>query len=507
MTSTADNNKRIAKNTLYMYFRMGITLIVSIFTARIVLNALGVHDYGLYNVVGGFVGLLGYFNTLLSQGSSRFLTVGLGKGDKKNLRDIFSACLTIHLGIALFTLLIGETIGLWFVNNKLVIDTDRMFAAHIVYQLSLFSAILSIMQTPYSASVISHEKMHIYAYLSIFDVIIKLLIIYLLLCFNGDRLILYASFYFIVNLLNIIFYRIYCIRKFSECSLKLGYDKQLYKNIFNYVGWNSVGTFAFMANNQGINVLLNMFYGTVVNTSRGIAMNLCGYVNQFVSNFQLAVNPQTMKYYASGDINQMNKLIVNNAKYSSYLMLFISLPVFIEAEYLLNLWLGQVPEYTVSFIRLTITQLMVQSVDFPIGSGIHAYGKMKLPNLTSSLIYLSAIPLSYLCMKLGTGPVATYIVLVCVYPVALIFDLWILNQYSGFSIKYYLMNVLVRSCGIVLVAAFIPLLIHFYSPYSFFRFAIVVCISLVTSGLSIYYLGLSHNMRYKVISKIKTIFR
>lgn len=498
-----DNNKRIAKNTLYMYFRMSITLVVSIFTARVVLNALGVHDYGLYNVVGGFVALLGYLNALLSQGSSRFLTVALGKGDEKKLRDIFSACLTIHLGIALFTLLIGETIGLWFVNNKLVIDANRMFAANIVYQLSLFSAILSIMQAPYSASVVSHEKMSVYAYMSIFDVIMKLLIIYLLLCFDGDRLILYSSFYFTVGVLNVIFYRIYCIRNFSECSLKLGYDKLLYKDIFNYVGWNSVGTFAFMANGQGVNVLLNMFFGTVVNTARGIAMSLCGYVNQFVSNFQVAVNPQTIKYCASGNTEQMNRLIINNAKYSSYLMLFVGLPVFLETEYVLKLWLGQVPQYTVEFVRLTIIQLMIQAIDFPIGAGIHAYGKMKLPNLTSSIVYLFALPLSYVFMKLGSTPIVTYIVTVCVYPVALIFDLWILNKYSGFNRKHYFMEVVVRGLGIILFSAAIPFFLHIGLPYGFCRFVIVIITVLLATGFIVYYWGISSSVRYKLVATIK----
>lgn len=499
----AENNKRIAKNTLYMYFRMGITLIVSLFTARVVLNALGVHDYGLLNVVGGFVGLLAFVNSLLSQGTSRFLTVALGRGDEKRLKEIFSACLTMHLFIALFTLLVGETVGLWFVNNKLVIEPSRMFACNIVYQLSLFSMFLGIMQAPYSATVISHERMSAFAYMSIFDVVMKLVIIYLLLWFDGDKLILYSSFYFLVGLTTMMIYRIYCLRNFSECGWKFGFDKQLYKDIFNYIGWNAIGTLAFILNGQGVSVMLNMFFGTIVNTARGIAMNVCGHLSQFVGNFQTAVNPQTMKYYASGNVAQMNRLVMNNAKYSSYLLMIVCLPVFIETRYILQLWLGQVPQYTVEFIRITICQMMVSAIDTPIGIGIHAYGKMRLPNITSSLIYLSALPLSYVAMSLGASPVVAYIIVCSVYLGALVCDLWILNKYSGFNVGEYVRRVILHGVCMVALCAVLPGIVHFSLDAGLLRFIVVCVVSVLSSCLVVYYLGLSSSMRKKVTSKVR----
>lgn len=502
-TDISQNNKRIAKNTLYMYLRMAMTLAVSLFTARVVLNALGVHDYGLNNVVGGFVSMLGYFNGLLSSGSSRFLTVGLGRGDIPQLKKTFSACLTIHLGIALLTLLIGETVGLWFLNNKMVFDADRTFAANYVFQLSLISMFLGILQTPYMACITSHERMGVYAYATIFDVVMKLLVVYLLMAIDADKLILYSTFYFVIGIVMFFFWRIYCLHHFEECNMHLRYDGKLYREIFDYVGWNALGGLAFMANNQGVSVLLNLFFGPVVNAARGVAASFCNYINQFVSNFQLAVSPQTFKYYAQNNFAQMNRLVMNNARYSSYLLLFFGIPAFIEVDYVLTLWLGKVPEYTVPFVRLTIVQLLIQSVDFPIGGGIHAFGKMKLPNITSSVVYLSILPLGYLFLRLGATPVIIYAIIVAFYPIAMTFDLWILNKYSSFDWRCFVRDVLLRTTLITTVAAALPGALHMAMPAGLLRFLCVCSLSLLCSTAAIYALGLSPNMRRRMINLVE----
>ena len=500
-TDIAANNRRIAKNTLYLYGRMLFSLVVSLFTARIVFNALGVHDYGVLNVVGGFVSMLTYLNMLLQQGTSRFVTIALGRGNIEEMKQTFSGCLTMHLIIAIVTLLIGETVGLWFVNNKLVIDAGRMAAANVVYQFSLMSMFLGIMQVPYMAAITAHEKMSVYAYISIYDVLMKLVVIYLLLHISGDKLIFYSLFYFCVGLSTIIFYRVYCIRKFVECSMRFSINKPLYKEIFNYVGWNAVGTFAFMLNGQGINVLLNTFFGPVVNAARGIAMRICGYINGFVGNFQTAVNPQTVKYYASGNVKQMNRLIMNNSKYSSYLLLIVGLWAFMEVDYVLFLWLGSVPEHTVAFVRLSIIQALIQGIDFPIGSGIHAYGKMRLPNITSSIVYLSILPIAYLALRLGANAEAAYTVVVCIYPVAMGFDLWILNKYSGFDWREFLLSVVGRVLVVYSAAALIPALMHVNMSAGVVRFLSVSAVSVITATASAYWIGLSASMRQRVRRK------
>lgn len=502
-TDVQQNNKRIAKNTLYMYLRMALTLAVSLFTARVVLNALGVHDYGLNNVVAGFVGMLGYFNNLLSQGSSRFLTVGLGRGDMGALKNTFSACITIHLGIALLTLLIGETVGLWFLNNKMVFEADRTFAANYVFQLSLFSMFLGILQTPYMACITSHERMGVYAYATIFDVVMKLLVVYLLMAIDADKLILYATFYFAISVLMFFFWRIFCLRNFEECNMRLRYDGKLYREIFNYVGWNSIGSFAFMLNNQGVSVVLNMFFGPAVNAARGISTSFCNYINQFVTNFQMAVSPQTFKYFAKGDYSQMNRLLINTSRYSSYLLLFFGLPAFIEIKYVLTLWLGTVPEHTVQFVRLTMVQLLIQSVDYPVGSGIHAVGKMKVPNLTASVVYLLVLPFSYVFLLMGAIPEVVYFITLVSFFTVMILNLWLLNKYSGFNWRLFVRDVLIRTTVIIVLSAILPTYLNLIMEEGLVRFLCVGSASVVCSSVFIYTIGLTPSMRKRLVGMIE----
>lgn len=499
-----ENNKRIAKNTIFLYIRMFLTLIVGLYTSRIILQSLGVNDYGINSVVGGIVILLTYINNLLSQGTSRFLTIALGEGNSKKLKNVFSACVTMHIIVAFITLFFGETIGLWFINNKLNIDSSRMLAANWVYQLSLTSCILSIMQAPYNASVISHEKMSIFAYFSIFEVLMKLFAAWLLLYIMIDKLILLSILNFTISCLTIIFYRIYCVKNFKECTFKLGYDKKLYKEIATYTGWNSLGTFAFTINNQGINVLLNIFYGPTVNAARGITNTVSNMIIQFINGFQTAVRPQITKYYAQGNINEMNKLIIYDSQYSSYLVLLLGIPLFFETEYVIHLWLGQTPHYVITFIRLTIIQLFIQAIDFPIGAGIHAYGKMKLPNLTSSMAYLSILPLSYIAMKLNANPEYTYLITIIAFPIAMGFDLWILNKYSNFNIKLYILNVLIKNIVIITVTSIILYTIQLYILPSFTRLILTCSFSIIFLSILIFYIGFDKKMQSRIISFIKT---
>ncbi len=504
MSEISANNKRIAKNTIYLYIRMLVFLFMGLFTARVTINALGVSDYGLLNVVGGVMGFIGYFSTLLSSGTSRYLTVGLGKGNMQELRKIFSACGSLHLGMAVATLIIGETIGLWFVNYRLVIPPDRMFAANYIYQLSLLGAFLGITQSPYMASVIAHEKMSTFAFMSIFDVASKLIIVCMLLYVDTDKLMMLSTFYTITGLLTFLIYRIYCLRKFEECSMKLIWDKKLSKDIWNYVGWNSIGSFAYMANNQGITIVLNLFFTTIVNAARGIASTVSTNIYNFVYNFQTAVRPQITKLFAVGDFVGMNKLICNSAKYSAYLLIIIGLPVFIETEYLITLWLGHVPEYVIAFIRITLVEMLLKSIDLPIGDGIQAVGKMKLPNITSSIVYLSVLPTIYVASLLGASPVAAYVITCMAYPFALVCDLWILRKYAGFDIAFYCRDILVKVLVVIVLSATLPTIITINMPFGFLRFAFSVSTCVVGSCLVIFYYGLSKQMRDKVVEKIKT---
>lgn len=504
MTEISSNNKRIAKNTLYLYFRMFITMIVGLYTSRVVLNALGVSDYGIDNVVGGFVGMFSYANVLLYNGSLRFITIAQGKGDLEKQKHVFSACLTIHTILAVITLVLLETIGVWFLNTHLNIPANRMVAANWVFQFACFGTFLGIMQVPYGVSVIAHEKMSIYAYMSIFDVVMKLVVVFLLFIVDADKLILYTFFYFIINCLVIIFYRWYCIHYFQECGFRMAFDKKLYKEIFNYVGWSAVGTFAAMANGQGVNILLNMYFGTVVNASRGIAYKVSGLVNKFVSNFQMAVNPQTMKYFAQGKYEEMNRLIFNNSKYSAFLLLLIGLPVFFETRFLIQLWLGQIPDYVIPFARLTIIQIFIQALDYPIGTGIQATGKMKLPNITSSIVYLAILPITYISLKFfHTTPVTSYIVVIIAYPIAMCCDLWIINKYTGFSILGFFKEVIAKVFLITSISLIAPITIYCLMPDNTLRFFVLSITTVCICGTTIFKLGLNERMRLVIKQKIQ----
>lgn len=495
---SAARNRRIAKNTMALYIRMLFSLLVSLYTSRVVLQALGFDDYGLYNVVGGFVGMLGFLNGLLSTGTMRFLTFQLGRDDFQRLKDVFSASLTLHIILAALVLILGETIGLWFVINKLHIVAGRMDAAIFVYHLSLVAAIVGIMQTPFNASLIAHEKMGIYAYISIFDVVMKLLIVYLLLVVNADKLKMYALFYFLVSMATTAFYFFYCRHSFKECRLSVRFEGKLYREMLDYLGWNAFGAVAFTLNGQGITILLNMFFNTVVNAARGLAYSISNIVYQFVFNFQMAMKPQIIKDYASGDLDDMHKLITNSAKFSSYLMYVISLPLFIEMDCVLHIWLGKVPPYTTVFARLTLIQLLVQSVDFPVGTGINAVGKMKLPNLTSTLIYLLILPVSYLALKLGANPTVTYVITICVYPMAFCCDMLILRHYTHFPISSFFCEVCAKTTFFILLSAIVPFAIFMFMQTGFIRLAIVIISSVMISSIVVYYMGLDGSTRTTV---------
>ena len=500
----SQNYKRIAKNTIMLYLRFLIILFISLFTSRITLQALGFNDYGLYNVVGGFVTLLAFMNGYLSQGTVRFLTFQIGLKDVQRTKEVFSASLMLHVILALLIFIFGETFGLWYVENKLNIETGRESVAMFVYQLSLITGCLTVVQTPFSAAITAHEDMNIYAYVSIFDVVMKLLIVYLLIVVNTDKLRMFAVFYFIVSLITFSFYQFFCFSRYKECSYHMKGNTQLYKQMFTYIGWNTIGATAFTLNGQGITLLLNFFYGTVINAARGVAGALSNIVSQFVFNFQTAVRPQIIKSYAEGDIKEMEKLIIYCSKYSSYLCMLFGIPLFIESDTILHIWLGNVPPYASVFVKLTIIQIMIQAMDFPVGYGINAVGKMKLPNITSSLVYLLILPVSFIAMHLGANPTIAYLVSICAFPIAMVFDVWILGKYIGFNKINFYFNVFFKTIVFVIVSSALPLFIHYkISSMNFVRFCVVTSISVIVTLIVIYSKGLDNKTRLVINSKLK----
>ena len=502
-TQTSDNNKRIAKNTVYLYFRMMVTVLVSLYTSRVILKTLGVSDFGVYNVMGGIIGMLGYVNSLLSGGTSRFLTIGLGKNDMVRLKMIFSTSFTLCVASALLILLLGETIGLWFVNTQLNIDPARMDAANWVYQCALFSSALTVIQTVFTASIISHEKMSIYAYMSILDVVFKLGIVFMLLWFDFDKLKLYALLMFVVNSIVFFVYYLYCKLNFEEIKTKFSLNKELFKEMFSYSSWNMIGGFSGVLNNYGINILLNIFFGTIVNASRGVALQVNNLVQQFYSNFQMASQPQIMKYYAQGKIADMSHLIVNNSKYCSLILLCPIIPIFIYVDKLLYIWLGQVPEYSSSFVRITLIYTFLCSIDAPVGMGIHAVGKMKLPNCTTAIVNFMNFPIVYFVIKLGANPIVSYCFTLTALPINICIDLFILRKYTGFSVATFVRKALIPIGYIALIGILVPLTISYLLPDTVVMTILKCIISALYVAVVIFFIGLSKGMKNKILVKMK----
>ncbi|NRT13274.1 polysaccharide biosynthesis protein [Flavobacterium sp. 14A] len=493
---TDSNSKRIAKNTLLLYFRMFITMGVSLYTSRVVLNTLGISDYGVYNVVGGVVAMFSFLNGSLSGATSRFLTFELGTQNKERLNKVFSSALTVHLGLAIIILVIGETIGLWLLENKLVIAENRMFAARIVYQLSIISCIVAIIHVPSSAAIIAHERMNIYAYVSIVEVGLKLLVVFLLLIGNFDKLILYGVLTLIVTIIITLIYQIYSYRNFSECKFRISLDKEMMMPMLSYSGWDLYGNLSVMVRGQGINILLNTFFGTIINAASGIATQVQNAIAGFADNFLVAVRPQIVKNYASGNIVEMQRLIFNASKFSFLLLFLISFTFIVEIEFVMKLWLVKVPLYAIIFCQLSLLNNLVSIMFRTVMFSIHATGKMKRISFINGTIYIMVLPISYGLLKLGFSPIAPFLINIFLLTIGCASNLITLNLYiPEFSISEFLKKVVMINLIIVVLSSIMPLIIYYSMEEGFLRFLIVGFTSVVSIGIATYYIAIDNDMR------------
>lgn len=401
------NKKTIAKNTMFLYFRMMLTMIISLYTSRVILQKLGVDDYGIYQAVGGIVGFLSFLNGAISTGTSRFLTFELGKNNFDKLKRTFSTLLTTHIIIAGVVVLLAETIGLWFVYHKMVIPPERMSAALFTYHISIITAVISLTQVPYNASIIAHEKMGIYAYLSIYEVAAKLAVCYLLGIGGFDKLYIYAMLIFLVQVSLMLFYRIYCVKHFSETKYRFGLEKEILKPVLSFSGWSLFAQSSIALSNQGILVLLNMFFSPTVVAARSISLQVNSVVHHFVQNFRTAVNPQIIKLYAVEDYQGSKNLLLQSTKFSFYLVLILALPICFVAEPLLHLWLGDdVPQYTSIFLQIVIIQSLFQVFDSSFYTALYAKGQLRENAIISPAMGFLVFPIVYVLFKAGFSPVA-----------------------------------------------------------------------------------------------------
>lgn len=507
MTDTAANNKRIAKNTLMLYFRMLFTMAVSLFTSRVVLNTLGVEDYGIYNVVGGVVSMFSIISGSLSAAISRFITVELAKGDSDKLRKTFSASVTIQLILSLIIIVLIESVGVWFLNAEMVIPAERLDAANWVLQFSIVTFAINLISVPYNATIIAHERMSAFAYISILEVVCKLVIVYLLKVSPIDRLVFYAILMCAVSVLIRFVYGYYCKKHFTECKFSFHFDKDLLKRMFGFAGWNFIGASSAVLRDQGGNIIINLFGGPAVNAARGIAMQVNHAIVGFSNNFMTALNPQITKSYATGEHDYMMKLIFRGARFSFYLLLFLSLPVIVSARYILSLWLGIVPEHSVLFVQLALIFAMSESVSSPLVTAMLATGKIRNYQIVVGGLQMLNLPISYVLLRIGCIPETVMIVAIGLSQCCLAARLVMLRTMIGLSARKYLREVYLNVIVVTISAAVLPVLASAVLQESFLDFVMVTLLSLMTASISILFIGFNKNEREFAISKFKYVIQ
>ena len=493
------SNKTIAKNTAFLYVRMLVVMVVTFYTSRVILQVLGVSDYGIYNVVGGVVTMMSFINGALGASSSRFLTYALGKGDKEELNKTFSASLNLHICVALLVFLVGETLGLWFLYEKMVIPEERMIAAFWVFQFSIFTTMVSFTLVPYNATLIAHENMSVYAYVGLYEAFAKLGIVYLITISPIDNLIFYALLLMLNACAIQIFYRCYTLKHYSECRFRIIKDKKLYKTLLNYSGWELFGGVAVVSQGQGINILLNLFFGPVVNAARAIAVQIQTAVVLFVNNFLTAVRPQVIKSMADNNPYKMYNLTFYAAKFGYFLMLAIVLPLCFEMDFVLRIWLGDnVPQYTNIFAIIVLITYLMETYHFASLMAYHAIGKIKTGNMVGGSLMISALPISYILLRLGLPEYVPFLVIFCVNFIQMFFTWWLLHEYERFSYWDLIRKVYIPTISVTILSVIVPIFVKCSLTAGWGRFFVLLLSSESIILTLIFFIGLNNEERQKL---------
>lgn len=503
------DNKRIAKNTILLYFRMILVMLITLYTSRVVLARLGVNDYGIYNVVGGVVTMFTILSASLSSAISRFLTYELGRKNESRLRVIFSTSVIIQVSLGVFIAVLIETVGVWFLNYRMDISPERMTAANWVLQCSMLTSFVNMISVPYNAAMIAHEKMEAFAYISLLEVSLKLGIAFSLYIKVFDSLIMYAVLIAISSVIIRLAYGIYCKRNFTECVVERKFDKSLLPDMLSYSGWNFIGSSGAILRDQGVNIVINLFCGTAVNAARGIAMQVNTAVHGFSQNFMLAANPQIIKSYASGDKTHSFDLAFRSSRLSFYLLFCLSLPLIVEMRWILNLWLTDVPRYTTGFSCLVLVFGMIETLSIPLMYINQAFGKIRTYQLTVGGIQMMNFPLSYFLLWLGFSPNSVFILSIVLSVCCLIARMIILRKQVGLPVGRFCKEVLLRVLAVTVVGSFIPAIIGllFFIPESGSQHICVISAALASACLSSYLIGCSKSERHFISDIITSVIR
>lgn len=503
MLDVSANNKRIAKNTIVLYIRTLFVMLISLYTSRVILEALGVEDYGIYQVVGGVVAMFSVISSSLSNAISRFLTFEIGHGNKERLKKIFSTSITIQLAILLIILVLSEVIGVWFMETKMQIPAERFGAARWVLHCSLLTFCVNLLSVPYNACIIAHERMSAFAYIGIFEAIMKLAISFLIMVSPIDKLIFYALLMMLLALTTRIIYGIYCNRHFEECRVRPGFDKTIFKEMIGFSGWSFFNNTAFILNGQGVNMLMNVYFGVVVNAARGIAVQVESAVLQFVNNFTTAVNPQITKSYACGDFENMHKLVCRGAKFSYFSMLLLALPIIMEAKQILNLWLVDVPEYAVIFVQLSLVMGLCDCIGNSGYTACMATGKLKKYSIIITSVAILEFPLAWLFFAMDALPEYAYYTYIAIKVIILVVRMFLLESMVGLKVRMYIKNVFAPIILTTLIAIVLPITVSLFMAPTMFRLVVIIIMSVVSVAVCTLCIGMTPNERHAIIGACK----
>lgn len=503
------DNKRIAKNTLFLYARLLVSLTVSLYTSRVILEVLGVEDFGVYNVVGGVVGMFSFLNGSLAGATFRFLNYELGKSREQKMEQIFNTAFFIHCIIAVIVLVLSETVGVWFINNKLVMPAGSQFAAHCVFQMSVLSAMLSITQAPYNASLMAEERMSVFAYFDIIGTILRLGIVFLLIVLPWNKLICYAVLTAVLSIGMMCAYRFYCISHFDYCRISFRQiDKSKMKPMLAFSGWDLYGNLSVVARTQGLSMLVNMFFGAVANAAIGIATQVQNALNGFATNVTTAIKPQIIKSYAGEDYQSMASLMFRGAKFSFLIILLLALPILIETPYVLQIWLKTVPEYTVWITRFTLGFIFFSNMSVVMVTGVHATGNIKGPSLLNGSLYLSVLPIAYVVYRLHLSIYVPFVLNVLFVAIGAIANCYYTHKaVPEVSVGKFIMQVVVKCLMVTAIAAVLPILIHNGMNEGIVRFVVVSLACILSTSVCALYVAMNKSERVFVFGLLSKIFK
>jgi O-antigen/teichoic acid export membrane protein len=507
MSSTVSDNKRIAKNTLILYARTLFSLCISLYTSRVILAALGLEDYGLYNVIGSAVTMFIFLKSAMGNSVYRFIMFALGKNDSERLNRVFSMSIMIHSALAFVIVLLCETVGLWFLNTHIEIPSGREIAANWVFQFSTLSCALTVICVPYDAIIVAHEKMGVFAFIQVMNSLLNFVIAFSLEYCNYDRLILFATLRLSIDCMNRIFYGIYCNRTFPELKIHFYKDNLLLKEMTGFAGWSLFGNMAFLFSTQGLNIILNIFFGPLVNAARGVAVQVQGAIKGFVSNFQMALNPQITKSYAKEDFIRLNTLINSSSRLSFCLLWCLVLPVIVEAEAILQLWLKDVPDYAPAFVRIILITMLIDTLENPLATAIAATGRIKVYQIIAGSMKILVLPISYVALYIKDSPEIVFYINFIVFVIAFLACLIFASKILEFSIRKYSKRVILPLITMFVLTSLIAYLVSsIYSSDTFISVLLKCCFYLCTVWIISYYLVLEVNERGFIDQKMRGIF-